>query len=98
EPRHSACRSSFRRQNRICPVGADAQTIIRRRILTRRLNTLGQTPHAFVDLRRRERAKRQPEEPLAAPFGEEGQTVGEVEAAPGSLCSHGSREHTLWER
>ena len=44
-------------------------------------HAVGEAAHAFVDLRRRERAERQAQEPLAAAVREERQAVGEVEVA-----------------
>src|SRR5258706_7843457 len=64
----------------------------------RRLDAFRQTPHSFVDLRGRERAERQPKEPFAASFREEGQSVCKVEPSRGRLCSYGSREDAVRER
>ena len=55
----------------------------------------GEPPDSFLDLSGRERAKRQAEETLAATFGEEGESVGEIEGAlRGCFADGGMRRIT----
>src|SRR5262249_5635446 len=49
----------------------------------RRTDALGEAPDPLIELRGRERAEGQPEEPLAASTREEGEAVGEVQPARG---------------
>ena len=59
---------------------------------------LRETPDAVVDLRRRERAKRQPQEALAAAVRKEREAVGEVQSSCRRLRPHRARQHTVRQR
>ena len=68
-----------------------------RRSCLRLPDRLRKPADTVVDLRWRERAERQAQEPFAAAFREERETVGEVQPF-GGLRPHGCRAHALGQR
>src|SRR6266849_4629311 len=58
----------------------------------------GEPPDSFLDLSGRERAKRQAEETFAATFGEEGESVGEIEGALRGRLADGGRANAQRQR